>query len=151
MSTTDATTTATATSTAKAVVVRYVEAVRDGDLAVIRDSFAEDAVWIYPGNLSLSGRWEGRDHIVDDFLGGMGTMFQEGGSPVIALTNVVAEGNQVVAEWSAKGVTAAGAVYDNRCSGTYTVRDGRIVEVREYADTHHVAATLLAGDVPAAR
>jgi len=139
------------TPDAKAVVVRYVEAVRDGDLAVIRDSFAEDAVWIYPGNLSISGRWEGRDHIIDDFLGGMGTRLQEGAPLVIELTNVVAEGDQVVAEWSSTGTTAAGAIYDNRCSGTYTVRDGRIVEVREYADTHHVAQTLLAGDVPAAK
>ncbi|SEG56005.1 hypothetical protein SAMN05216223_106245 [Actinacidiphila yanglinensis] len=149
MSTTNSTNTRTAE--AKAVVVRYVEAVRDGDLAVIRDSFAEDAVWIYPGELSISGRWEGRDHIVDDFLGGMGTRLKEGAPLVIELTNVVAEGDQVVAEWSSKGTTAAGDAYDNRCSGTYTVRDGRIVEVREYADTHHVARTLLAGDAPAAR
>ena len=40
-----------------AVVTRYIHAVRDGDSDAIRDSFAEDAVWEYPGDLPLSGTW----------------------------------------------------------------------------------------------
>jgi uncharacterized protein (TIGR02246 family) len=138
-----------AASDAKSVVVRYVEAVRDGDVAAMRDSFAEDATWQFPGSLPISGRWEGRDHIVDDLLGGMGTRFQPGSSLVIELTNVVADGEQVVAEWSSAGTAATGAPYLNRCSGTFTVREGRIVSVREYADTHHVASTLFAGEAVA--
>jgi hypothetical protein len=35
----------------RAVVIRYVEAARDAMPAVIRDSFAEDATWEYPGDL----------------------------------------------------------------------------------------------------
>jgi hypothetical protein len=38
-----------------AVVTRYIYAVRDGDSGAIRDSFAEDAIWEYPGDLPLSG------------------------------------------------------------------------------------------------
>ena len=48
-----------------AVVTRYIYAVRDGDSGAIRDSFAEDAIWDYPGDLPLSGTWRGRDSIVD--------------------------------------------------------------------------------------
>jgi ketosteroid isomerase-like protein len=55
-----------------AVVTRYIYAVRDGDSGAIRDSFAEDAIWEYPGDLPLSGTWRGRDTIVDDFLGSVG-------------------------------------------------------------------------------
>ncbi|WP_331773046.1 nuclear transport factor 2 family protein (plasmid) [Embleya sp. NBC_00888] len=126
----------------KTVVTRYVEAVRDGDVDVMRDSFAVDAAWTFPGSLPISGVWEGRDHIIDDFLGGMGTRLQAGAPLVIALTNIVADGEQVVAEWTSDGTAAGGAAYRNRCIGVFVVRDGRITSVREYADTHHVASVL---------
>jgi hypothetical protein len=56
-----------------AVVARYIDAVRDGDIEVITDSFAADATWEYPGDLPLSGTWRGRDAIVNEFLGSLGT------------------------------------------------------------------------------
>jgi uncharacterized protein (TIGR02246 family) len=126
----------------KAVVTRYVEAVRDGDVDVIRDSFAVDATWTFPGSLPISGVWEGRDHIIEDFLGGMGTRLLEGAPLVIELTNVIADGEQVVAEWTSAGTAASGAAYRNRCIGVFVVREGKIASIREYADTHHVAAVL---------
>ncbi|WP_181798081.1 nuclear transport factor 2 family protein [Streptomyces sp. WELS2] len=132
------------TSDARAVVVRYVEAVRDGAADVIRDSFAEDATWHYPGSLPVSKVWRGRDEIVDGFLGSMGTVFVPG-TMRIELVGTIAEGDRVVAEWTAKATTVSGAAYDNRCIGVYTVRDGKITSVVEYADTHHVAATLFPG------
>jgi len=46
------------------VVVRYVEAVRDGDIDTVRGLFAEDATWEYPGDLPLSRTWRGRDVIL---------------------------------------------------------------------------------------
>ncbi|MEV3856107.1 nuclear transport factor 2 family protein [Streptomyces sp. NPDC050095] len=130
--------------TPKAVVTRYVEAVAAGDLATITDSFAEDAVWIYPGHdLPLTGAWKGRDVIINDFLGkATGTLFAPGTTPTVTLTSVIAEGEKVVAEWHAEGDAATGKRYDNRCLGIYTVRDGKITEVREYADTRHVGQVL---------
>jgi ketosteroid isomerase-like protein len=129
--------------TPKEIVVRYVEAVAKGDLAMIIESFAPDVRWIYPGDVPLSGTWTGRDAVVNDFLGGaMGALFAAGGAPVVALVHAIAEGDQVVAEWTSKGVATNGMVYDNRCAGIYTVRDGQITEVREYADTQHVARVL---------
>lgn len=125
----------------RSVVIRYVEAVRDGDAGVIHDSFAEDATWHYPGDLPVSKVWRGRDAIVGEFLGGMGPAFVPG-TLEIELVGTVAEGDRVVAEWTAKATTVRGGAYDNRCIGVYTVRDGRITSVVEYADTRHVAATL---------
>jgi uncharacterized protein len=127
----------------KTVVVRYVEAVADGDLETIVASFADEATWTYPSDLPLSGTWKGRDTIINDFLGGAtGGLFAPGHPPVIELRNVVAEGEQVIAEWTAKGDTLTGKRYDNRCLGVFVVRDGKIVSVREYTDTKHVAETL---------
>ena len=126
----------------KTVVVRYVEAVRDGDAETIAASFAEHATWLYPGNLPISRLWEGRDAIITDFLGGMGAYLDTSAPVVIALLNAFADGDQVLAEWTSKATAANGAAYDNRCAAVFTVEDGKITSVREYADTHHVAAVL---------
>ncbi|MGW2425509.1 nuclear transport factor 2 family protein [Streptomyces sp. NPDC001709] len=128
----------------RAVVIRYVEAVRDGAADVIHDSFAADATWHYPGSLPVSKVWRGRDEIVDEFLGTMGTVFVPG-TVEIELVSTIAEGDRVVAEWTSRARTVYGGTYDNRCLGIYTVRDGRITSVVEYADTQHVAATLFPG------
>jgi uncharacterized protein (TIGR02246 family) len=126
----------------KSVVVRYVEAVRDGDAETIAASFAEDATWLYPGSLPISGLWKGREAIVADFLGGMGRYLDPSAPVVIGLVNVFSEGDQVLAEWTSQATAANGATYDNRCAAVFTVRDGKITSVREYADTHHVATVL---------
>ncbi|GAA2725366.1 MULTISPECIES: nuclear transport factor 2 family protein [Streptomyces] len=131
----------TITTDPRTVVVRYVEAVRDGDADVIRDSFAEEATWHYPGDLPVSKVWRGRRAIVEEFLGGMGPAFVPG-TLEIELIGTIAEGDRVVAEWTSKARTVRGGTYDNRCLGIFTVRQGRIVSVVEYADTRHVAAVL---------
>ncbi|WP_371494024.1 nuclear transport factor 2 family protein [Kitasatospora sp. NBC_00374] len=129
----------------RTVVVRYVTAVADGDLVAMAASFAEDATWTYPGDLPLSGVYRGRDTIIQDFLGGAAGLFAPGGAPRVTLTRVIADGEQVVAEWTSTGVAASGRVYDNSCLGVFTVRDGAITSVREYADTQHVERSLFGG------
>ncbi|WP_242893062.1 nuclear transport factor 2 family protein [Actinomadura litoris] len=125
----------------RTVVVRYVEAVRDGDAETVRASFAEDATWHYPGDLPISRVWRGHEAIIDDFLGGLGPLLVPG-SMEIELLGTIAEGVRVVAEWTSRARTVHGTAYDNRCAGVFTVRDGRIASVVEYTDTRHVAATL---------
>ena len=136
-----------------AVVTRYTPAVRDGDAEVIRASFAEDATWEYPGDLPLSGTWRGRDAIVNDFLGSLGTLFEPGASPVLELTSILAAGDQVVAEWTSRATARGGAAYHNRNIGVFTVHHGKITSIREYTDTQHAAHVLFGqpGAAPAAR
>ncbi|MFI6833563.1 nuclear transport factor 2 family protein [Kribbella sp. NPDC050241] len=127
----------------KAVVTRYVEAVAAGDLATIRASFAPDVVWTYPGDLPLSGEWKGRETVVDEFLGAVaGKLFEPGAPVTIRLTNALADGDQVFAEWTAQATARSGEAYANRCGAVFTVRDGAIVAVREYLDTDHARRVL---------
>jgi hypothetical protein len=126
----------------KSVVVRYVEAARDGMSAVIRDSFAPDATWEYPGDLPLSGTYQGVDEIVDTFLGGAARLMAPGTRVTIELVNVIADGDQVAAEWTSRATSSNGVAYHNRNVGIFTVRDGTIVSVREYTDTQHAAQVL---------
>ena len=127
----------------KTVVTKYVEAVAAGDLATIRASFAPDVVWTYPGDLPLSGEWKGRETVVDEFLGAVaGKLFAPGAPVNITLTNALADGDQVFAEWTAQATARSGDAYANRCSAVFTVRDGAIVAVREYLDTDHARRVL---------
>lgn len=128
----------------RTVVVRYVEAVRDGDAQLIHDSFDPAVTWHYPGDLPISKIWQGRDAVINDFLGGMGPILVPG-TQQVELVSTIAEGDRVVAEWTSKAETVHGTTYDNRCIGIYTVRDGKITSVVEYADTRHVAAALFPG------
>ncbi|GGQ81713.1 nuclear transport factor 2 family protein [Kitasatospora griseola] len=129
----------------RTVVADYIAAVARGDQDAIRDAFTEDVVWHYPGDLPLSGEWRGRQAVVEEFLGSIGGLIAPGtairvepiGAPVV-------DGDRVVAEWASHCTTVHGLRYDNRNLGIFTVRDGRIAEVREYTDTQRAATVLFA-------
>jgi uncharacterized protein len=125
-----------------AVVARYIDAVRDGDIEVITDSFTADATWEYPGDLPLSGTWRGRDAIVNEFLGSLGTLLEPGTPMTLEVTNLLSAGAQVVAEWTSAATARGGAAYRNRNIGVFTVRDGKIADIREYTDTRHAGQVL---------
>lgn len=124
------------------IVVRYIDAVRDGDIDTVRNMFAEDATWEYPGDLPLSRTWRGRDAIVSDFLGGVGTLLRPDTPLSLELTNLISAGAQVVAEWTSRAVTRSGDAYHNRNIAVFTITGGKIASVREYTDTQHVEHVL---------
>ena len=132
------------------VVTRYLDAVRDGDAGTVRDTFADDATWEYPGELPLSGTWRGRDAIINDFLGQLGTLLEPGTPLSLEVTGFLSHGDQVVAEWTSRATARGGAAYHNRNIGVFTVRDGKITSVREYTDTQQAGRVLFAyHEVPA--
>jgi hypothetical protein len=119
----------------KSVLRRYVAAVQAGDTQTIREMFAEDATWtIQAGELPISGTWTGRDMIIDGFLA-QAIAHYVPGSVTLEITGMVAEGDQVVLQWTSRARTREGRAYENGCIGVFTIRDGRIQDVREYMDT----------------
>ena len=124
------------------VVTRYIDAAQRSDADFVREIFAEDATWEYPGQLPLSRTWRGRDAIVGDFLGGVRELVQPGTQITLTLTNLISAGDQVVAEWTARGTMRTGRAYHNRNIAVFAVRDGKITSVREYTDTQHVEHVL---------
>jgi hypothetical protein len=62
-------------------------------------------------------------------------VFDTAAPVVIRRTNVIADGDQVFAEWTTRATSKSGGTYANNCGAVFTVRDGLIVAVREYADT----------------
>lgn len=130
-------------SNAKAVLQRYLDALVAGDLAAIEDSFAPDATWWLHGTLPLSGTRRGRAEILE-FLLGAGSLYQPG-TQEFEFGDITADGERAVLEWRVRAIASAtGKPYDNSYAGVFVVRDGRIVEVREYLDSLYAAEVLYA-------
>jgi len=122
------------------VLEAYLEALVKGDLEGMANSFAVDAVWKLRGGLPLSGTKRGRDEIME-FLTSAGSLYE--GSPSFTFSSITAEDDRAVLEWRVHAVaTATGREYDNEYCGVFVVRDGRIVEVREYLDSAYSAEVL---------
>lgn len=119
----------------KSVLRTYVAAVQAGDEEAIREVFAEDATWtIQAGQLPISGTWSGRDAIIDEFLAAAMSRYAPG-SVSLEITGMIADGDQIVLQWTSRARTREGRPYENGCIGVFTIRDGRIQDVREYMDT----------------
>jgi len=119
----------------KSVIRRYVSALEAADERTVRELFDENATWtLAAGELPISGTWEGRDSILNEFLA-TALSYYEPGSVSIDITGMIAEGDQVVLQWTSRANTRTGRRYENDCIGVFTVRDGRIQDVREYMDT----------------
>jgi ketosteroid isomerase-like protein len=118
-------------------IERYVQALQHG--GEIAGFFATDATWTLAGRLPLSGNWEGRDAILDDFLGHVRTLI-EPGSVNLEVTSLTAEGDRVALEWTSRARLQSGEPYENRCAALFTLANGRITAVREYMDTDYAYA-----------
>jgi uncharacterized protein len=110
------------------LVRRGYEAFNAGDLAALNELFAEDAVWYVPGRGVLSGAKQGREAIMA-FFGEVGSRSQ--GSFRATVRDVVGGDNHTVgihqghAERNGKTLDLATVL-------VFVLRDGQVVEVREF-------------------
>lgn len=126
---------------ARAVLERYLDALTEGRLDAIADSFTEHATWCLHGDLPLSGIWWGREDIMS-FLVGAGSLY-EPGTQQFDFGTLIAEGDTAVLEWRVRGIASAtGLPYDNEYCGVFEIVDGRISAVREYLDSLHASEML---------
>lgn len=119
----------TSSTDAKTNVQRYFAAVQQGDERAVHDAFAEDASWtLAAGDLPMSGIWQGRDAIMNGFFATAMVNYQAG-SIDLEMTAMIAEGDQVVLQWTSRARTRDGQRYENGCVGIFRVRDGKIQSV----------------------
>ncbi|MFH5877451.1 nuclear transport factor 2 family protein [Arthrobacter sp. NA-172] len=112
------------------LVRRGYEAFNAGDLATLGELFAEDAVWYAAGSGVLSGTKQGRDAIFA-YFGELGGRSQ--GSFQAIVEDVVGGEDHTVgihrshAESNGKSLDVASTI-------AFVLRDGKVVEGREYAE-----------------
>ncbi|WP_406507844.1 nuclear transport factor 2 family protein [Streptomyces sp. NBC_00212] len=127
---------ANVTEASRAVILNYMDTLTTGDFDALREFFAPDATWTLAGDLPLSRTWVGPSAILDEFIPAMVSRLDPE-SLELEFEGVIADGERVFAEWNTRAIAKSGLPYDQHCLAVFTVRDGRIAEVREYFDTLH--------------
>ncbi len=110
------------------LVRRGYTAFNAGDMATLSDMFAEDAVWYAAGSGVLSGTKQGRDAIMS-YFGELGARSQ--GSFQANLEDVVG-GEKYTVGIQRTQAQGNGKTIDLATVITFVVRDGKIVEGREF-------------------
>ena len=111
---------------------------RNGTLLIERMS--DDFRWINIGTNKWSGTFDGKAAVLRDLLGPLRARLVERSRTVAH--RFIAEGDYVIVEARGDNVTKAGQQYDNEYCFVFRLSDGKIKEVKEYADTALVEAVL---------
>lgn len=112
----------------KKVVLKFIEAMGQGDSAAAAPCIAEDTFTLAKGFGKFAGV---RTH--DTILATIGAFKQlmpTGMEPTIV--SITAEGERVVVEFEGNGTLINGESYSNQYCMVFTLRDGRIRQVNEY-------------------
>ena len=118
---------------------RMLAALTEADVDFIKEYYADDfRIWTL-GSLPFSGSGDkasavaGMPAVLDLFPDGLAFS-------IVAMT---AEGDRVAIEATSEGTTILGRVYKQEYHFLMRVRDGKIVEWKEYMDTEHARKVLV--------
>lgn len=133
--------TATSTLQNKRRMQAVMAALAEGDGRPFVDLMAEDIVWIMPGSTAWSGRYEGKQAVLERLLRPVHAQFE--GRYRNHVSRIVAEDDQVVVECRGDVVTKRGQPYNNTyCWMCRFGADGQMKELVEYMDTQLVNEAL---------
>jgi ketosteroid isomerase-like protein len=122
----------------KQAVREYLAHFKNAAVTDLLDAMSEDATWWILGNPHLfpgAGNKSRADmaRIWGSLFGRMKDGLE------MTVIGIVAEGDKVAAEIRSHADLTDGRVYENQYHMLFTVRRGKIVEVKEYADTLLIA------------
>jgi len=117
----------------KQLVLEFYEAGARGDMDTCFDLLSDNITWKNIGSTKFSGTYSGKQALMEQLLGPLFGQLKAGISSEIE--RLTAEGDIVVAQTSGTAETLDGASYNNTYCQIIRVRDGKIVEVKEYFDT----------------
>ena len=120
-------------------VLDFFETLSTGDLDALVPHLHEDASW-EPMVKDIPGaaHYAGRDKIISEFLAPIRGAFRAG-DPKSIVDVLASDGDRVMAETHASGQRADGKPYNNRYCWSFELRDGKVLNIREYMDSLYVA------------
>ncbi|WP_433556082.1 nuclear transport factor 2 family protein [Pseudonocardia xinjiangensis] len=114
-----------------AIVLDYLDGLHHGDKGRMAQHLASDAVyWILPGT-AFSGTHNKTDFLalVDNLLGA------QSGPLELKIGNITAQDGRVAIVVNGRMPLKSGGTYDNVYHWLFTLREGKIVYVKEFFDT----------------
>jgi ketosteroid isomerase-like protein len=117
----------------KELARQFIDALGRADTDWVLDHYADDMVLWTAGSLPISGP-HGKSEI-RPLMDGILSTFPQGLS--FSIQTLTAEEDRVAIEAESRGLHASGKPYHNQYHFLMRIRDGRVVEFKEYMDTQH--------------
>jgi ketosteroid isomerase-like protein len=117
----------------KKLMQEIFAAVARGERTAYVDRLADDVIMTVTGQYSWSRTFRGKDSVMRDLYGYVASRVNEGRRTIPI--RVLADEDWVVVEAVGDMTTGEGTRYDNQYCLLYRLRDGKIVEIREYNDS----------------
>lgn len=115
------------------IVQQWFDFIEAGDAEAAFALFAEDIVYDLKGTTPVSGVYTGLDNIVSEFF--VPWRKQIDGELVVHVSELIGEGERVVALGKGTARTVFAKDYNNDYCFVFTVQGGKICRVEEYLDT----------------
>jgi uncharacterized protein len=117
----------------KKLMQEIFAAVARGERGAYVDRLADDVIMTVTGQYSWSRTFRGKESVMRDLYGYVASRVNEGRRTIPI--RVLADEDWVVVEAVGEMTTREGTRYDNQYCLLYRLRDGNIVEIREYNDS----------------
>ena len=122
----------------KHAVLSFCAHFKEAPIADLLDAMSEDATWWILGKPHLfSGAGTKSKADMECIWGDLFRHMRDGLQ--MTVIGMVAEGDKVAAEIRSHADLTDGRIYENQYHMLFTLRQGKIVEVKEYADTLLIA------------
>src|SRR5882757_4916120 len=115
----------------KELVAAFFSTLNRGDVAALVAAYAEDGHLMTMGNTLISGRYTKEQ--IKQAAGGIFQVFPKGIH--FTIRAMTAEGDRVAVEAESEGLHVSGQRYSNQYHFLFRLRDGKVVELKEYMDT----------------
>ena len=124
----------------KEIAIKFFEALSSGSESYL-DFYNDDSIIWTAGNNAIGGTRSKKEII--DFAQGILAAFPTG--ITFNITGMTAENERVAVEVSGEAIHASGEAYNNKYHFLLTIKNGKIIELKEYMDTQ-LAAKILLGE-----
>ena len=124
----------------KDIAIKFFEALSSGSETYL-DYYNDDSIIWTAGDNSIGGT-RTKQEIVD-FAQGILSAFPDGIK--FNITGITAENERVAVEVSGQAIHTSGKYYNNKYHFLLKIKNGKILELKEYMDTQ-LAAKILLGD-----
>jgi len=122
----------------KEIAIRFFEALSSGSKTYL-DFYTDDSVIWTAGDNAIGGTRTKKEIV--DFAQGILAAFPNG--ITFKITGITAENDRVAVEVSGEAIHASGEEYNNQYHFLLTIKNGKIIELKEYMDTQLAAKILL--------
>lgn len=114
------------------LVIETLTAMGTGDLKTALNNFADDIHFHFKGTTPISNPVNSKGELIE-FFKIIGRLISK---PLeFEITRVINAGDQIITESNGNSANLSGKPYCNEYCHIWTVKDGKVIELIEYADT----------------